>query len=244
MAPRYQIVKAVIPPAGIAAFRSLSRGDYLEPIITPKFADAFETWLKIVAVAAQALYPRRSGRSAAELPGSVRVRVGSTLESIQGYFLVNAPIAGLEYGPTVTPKNARKIAIPLPEALRADGTPKRIGPNSWRPLGTFVYTSKRTGQMYIAYNRKGVLHFLYLLVDRAKLPELRTVRNAYDSLIPRLYGMFADILRDSISEVYSRAFNEAQAAILTGNLPRLPPRPPDAVRYSQALAPSYKAYRY
>jgi hypothetical protein len=203
MAERLQIVRSQIPAGAITAFRRLSRSDVLERLTAPKFAAAFEEWLITVARTAAADFPARSGRGRQALMASARVRGGRTYDSIRGYFLVPSNVAVPEYGATVRPKKATKLAIPLPAALHPDGSPKRRGPLSWKPLGTFVYKSGKTGRSYIAYkNRKGLV-LLYLLVDKAEIPGGRYIRSAFDRMLPQLYAKFYTILTEQINLVYT-----------------------------------------
>ena len=204
MAPRLQIVRSQIPRGAITAFQRLSRAPILEQLTAPRFAVAYKEWLTEVAMVAARDFPVRSGRGQRALQSSARVTGGRTFESIRGYFLVDSRIAVPEYGATVLPRNAKKLALPLPAALRADGSPKRLGPNSWRSLGTFIYKSKKTSQLYIAYRNKKGLVLLYILVDRATIPGKRYIRSAFDRELPKLYAAFYAILEKQIEQVYQQ----------------------------------------
>jgi len=241
MAPRYQIVKTSVPEGAIMAFRTLSRARYIEPTLAPKFAQSFETWLRQVAAVTALQYPKRSGRSAASLATSARVRGRTSLSTITGYFLVSAGIAANEYGASITPKNASKLAVPMPAALRADGSPKRIGPRSWSSLGTFIYKSKRTGGEYIAYKQRatGKLIVLYTLVDSVSLKGKRTLRSNYDRMLPKLYYVWNQILSEEIARVYSMDFLSELTKAQAKRVPQLP-RMPKASNYSVGLLPRYQ----
>lgn len=118
--------------------------------------------------------PFRTGRTRLRLLSGVRAQ-GSTLINLKGWIVGPTYVEAHEEGSTITPKRARALAIPLPPALRADGTPKLPGPNSWRNIvGTFIYKSRRTGQAYIAYKTAaGDLTLLYVLVDSATLSKYK-----------------------------------------------------------------------
>lgn len=118
--------------------------------------------------------PHRTGRTRLKLLGGVRAQ-GSTLISLKGWIVGPSYVEAHEEGATITPKRAKALAIPLAPALRADGSPKLPGPNSWRNvLGTFIYKSRTTGQAYIAYkNSSGNLTLLYVLVDSATLSKYK-----------------------------------------------------------------------
>lgn len=98
---------------------------------------------------------------------------GRTFGTIRGHIIGPNYMKAHEEGATITPKNARALAIPLPAAQRPDGTPKLPGPRSWQNVvKTFIYKSKKTGNAYIAYkNTGGTLTLLYVLVDSATLSQ-------------------------------------------------------------------------
>lgn len=114
--------------------------------------------------------PYRTGRSRRALLGGVRA-FGVSFATLRGHLVGPAYIRAHEEGATITPKRARALAVPLPPALRADGTPKLPGPRSWsNTQRTFIYKSKKTGNAYIAYkNAGGTLTLLYVLVDSVTL---------------------------------------------------------------------------
>jgi hypothetical protein len=246
---RVQIVNTQIPRGAISAFRALQRSQVLEQLVAPRFAATFGSWLADVARVTSMRYAKRSGKSAAEIYSSARVRGGNRLDSIRGYFLVSPAIAANEYGAIITPKDAQALAIPLPAALYPNGMPKRRGPNSWRNLGTFIYKSKKTGKAYIAYRRKEApkgeykLVLLYVLVDRAEIKPKRTLRNTYDEMTPKLYAQWADILKEEIDKVYAKMIEDDVKALKGGGKlgsMRQPSQKPNAQTHAAALLPRYK----
>lgn len=238
---RQQIVHSSIPQGGITKIRSLSLGRQLEHEIAPKIGSAFSKWLAKVARSVALDWPRRSGRSAMSLAGSARVRSGATLDSIHGYFLVDLPIAANEYGTrTRRPVSASALAIPILDGVFPDGRPKRLGPNSWRSLGTFIYLSKN-GNRYIAYRAGKQLKIVYLLVDRAKaIKELRKIRNMYDRSLPEMYVTVTGILQQAIIRIYNQQFIDALASIDAKLMMRTVPRViPSADLHAERLTPRY-----
>lgn len=156
------------------------------------------------------------------------------------------PLAVLanEYGTKnpILPKTARSLAIPILDGLYPDGTPKRLGPESWRSLGTFVYKSRKTGHSYIAYKPTGgKLKIVYLLVDHVKgLKEMRRIRNMYDAKLPELYALITDILQDAITEVYNQQFIDALNSIGPDLvMKRIPSVIPSADLHGERLTPKY-----
>jgi len=242
MAPRIEIVNSTIPSAGISRLRSLKFGQQLEQEIAPQFSGVFKFWLDGVARKVALDWPRRSGSSATEIASSARVRGYASLDAIRGYFLVSSPIASNEYGTGERhPQNAKMLAIPILDGLFPDGTPKRLGPNSWRYLKTFVYKSKRTGNSYIAYRAGDKLKILYLLVDKTKgLKELRKFRNTFDKNLPELYAAIELIVQQAVVNVYIKQFNDALDSIDGNLIMRKPPTIiPDATTHAGRLVPKY-----
>lgn len=242
MAPRIPIVNARVPRGGITKLRSLKLGAVIEAEISPQITARFTQWMNEIARNVALDWPKRSGRSAAALTASARVRGGSRLDQIHGYFLVPSPIAANEYGTgTRRPVSAQALAIPILDGLYPDGTPKRLGPNSWRSLGTFIYLSRKTGHRYIAYRTQEGLKLLYLLVDKAKgLKELRKIRNAYDRGLPELYAIITLILQNAIVNIYNQQFLDALASINPRlRMTRVPTIIPTAELHAERITPRY-----
>jgi hypothetical protein len=240
---RHQIYHAKIPDSAIAAFRVLSRSEFLEPLIAPRFAASFKTFLDSVAKTVAQRYPKRSGRSANEITMSARVRGGRrTLDSIDGYFLVSPQIYRNEFGARIRPSKSQKLAIPFGFAVWPNGSPKRRGPLSWKALGTFVYKSKRTGKEYIAYKTKGRgLVVLYVLVDEVVIKGTKRFPTAWNANIPSLYASWMAIMQEEINFVYDRAYAEQLKLVRPGmTLPRLPSRVPQASNYVPRMIPRFK----
>jgi len=114
--------------------------------------------------------PYRTGRSRRIMFSGIRV-FGTTFASLRGHIIGPDYIRAHNEGAVIEPKRAKALAIPLPPAMRADGTPKLPGPRSWRNVQrTFIYKSRKTGQGYIAYKaQSGKLTLLYALVESAQL---------------------------------------------------------------------------
>lgn len=247
MAARLQIVNSKIDPTAISRLRALRFGPELETIIAPQMREAFAQWLKEVAAGVAVDWPRRSGKSAGSLPSSSRV-VGnnSDLSSIRGYFLVSQEIAANEYGtnpPALTPKRAKMMAIPILDGCFPDGRPKRLGPESWRSLGSFVYKSKKNKNIYIAYKSKtdGQLKLLYLLVPAIKLKEMRIIRNAYDRRLPDVIERFILIMQDAVIQVYNQQFLTALDSIDPQlKMRKVPSTLPSGELHGERLVPDYK----
>ena len=102
---------------------------------------------------------RRSGQAVASILASPEVR-GVKLSTITG------AVGGVGYlnihedGGFLYPESGQYIAVPLPAALNANGTPKRPGPSFW--ANTFVFTSKK-GNKLVARKIGTNLELLYVL---------------------------------------------------------------------------------
>ncbi len=114
--------------------------------------------------------PNRTGRARRTMLQGSRA-YGTTVNTLRGHIIGPDYIRAHEEGATIRPKRAKALTVPLPPALRPDGSPKLPGPRSWsNVLNTFIYRSRRTGQAYIAYkNTAGQLTLLYVLVDSVTL---------------------------------------------------------------------------
>lgn len=140
-------------------------------------------------------FPSRTGRGYAQTRGKAQA-FGTTFGTLRGHITAPLYLVAQDRGALIEPVNARKLAIPVFEALRADGTPKLPSPNSWRMLGSFVYKSKRTGQVYIARKTpSGKVSVLYLLVDSVQLTKHKGwAQAAFERELPRLANEWGRIL--------------------------------------------------
>ena len=108
---------------------------------------------------------RRSGDLIQSIKDSVRV-TGNTLANVQGGIGGAFYLRTHEYGATIRPKKAKYLAIPLPEALNANGTPKLASPRQWK--NTFVKQSK-AGNLLIFQKRGRQIVPLYVLKKEVKI---------------------------------------------------------------------------
>jgi hypothetical protein len=123
----------------------------------------------VVAAYADGSAPYRTGQMQKALISGARA-FGSNFNDIRAYIYGPVSAKAHNVGSTIFPSEAAALTIPLPAALRADGTPKLGGPNSWRNVGTFIFRSKKTGKSYIAYkSAAGDLILLYMFVDKVQL---------------------------------------------------------------------------
>jgi hypothetical protein len=128
---------------------------------------------------------------------------GSRIGNVRGYILGPSYIKAHEEGATITPQNARALAIPLPAAQRPDGSPKLPGPRSWQNIQkTFIYKSKRTGNGYIAYKNGDSLVLLYVLVDQVTLSRYKGfLSSSFDLRKPDVIEAFGQAMLFEMSLV-------------------------------------------
>jgi len=128
-----------------------------------------------------------------------------TIDNLRAVIRAPGWVSLHEYGGTIRPVNSKALALPLPAALRPDGTPKRRGPNSWRSLGTRVFRSKKTGRSYIVYTRgrgkQAETVYLYVLVEEAHFKPKLGLRRHVNQVMPAILNAWAGILYDAITGV-------------------------------------------
>ena len=132
----------------------------------------------------------RSGSLLASLQEGVRV-AGSTLADVQGSLSGVEYLAVQEYGGTVTARGAQYLAIPLPAALRPDGTPIRNGPRDWDK--TFVQMS-RAGNLLVFRRAGAGIEPLYALKRSVTLPPRFGARQMARDRMPYFVSKVVDTL--------------------------------------------------
>lgn len=144
--------------------------------------------------------PTRTGNAYRKLLAGGRV-FGTTFASIRGHILGPDYIVAHQRGTLIVPKEAEQLAIPLPAALRPDGTPKLPGPRSWMMHGSFVFKSKKTGRGYIARNVGGRLELLYSFVDEAQLRKHKGfIDRPWSKQLIKLYTAFGLIFQKTVED--------------------------------------------
>jgi hypothetical protein len=86
-----------------------------------------------------------------------------------------------EFGGTITPKKAKFLAIPLPAALNANGTPIKSSPRDWP--NTFCAKSK-AGNLLIFQRRGTQIVPLYVLKSSVYIPPRLGLKKTLDAGIP------------------------------------------------------------
>jgi phage gpG-like protein len=124
---------------------------------------------------------KRSGKLVGSIVDSVRV-TGTTMATVQGTIGSDLPYARIqEFGGTITPKKAKFLAIPLPAALNANGTPIKSSPRDWP--NTFCAKSK-AGNLLIFQRRGTQIIPLYVLKSSVYIPPRLGLKKTLDAGIP------------------------------------------------------------
>ena len=107
---------------------------------------------------------KRSGRGLESLGDFLTRKTG---QDVEGVITLPRHMAQQEFGGIVAAKSGKYLAIPLPAALKRDGTPKKMRASDWK--GTYVVKGKRGGKV-IMLRRVGKDAPLYALKPRARIP--------------------------------------------------------------------------
>jgi hypothetical protein len=194
-----------VPASARAAFKPLVRNRLLniERKVAPRMKQAMLNYMQDVVESTIVASPlqQRSGTLAKSLRAGVKV-TGSSIDGLKGTYRGVSYADILMTGGTLSPKNAEVLTLPLPAALRADGTPKLSGPKAWKRYGTFSYTSKKTGQGYLAYkNAAGKLVLLYMYVERVKVLKKLPLRDIHRASLSSLMAVWGDIMVEEMLDV-------------------------------------------
>ncbi len=138
---------------------------------------------------------KRSGKMLADIEKSIKVS-GMGLTEIRG------EIAGPrihEQGGRIRPKG-KFLAIPLPAALNANGTPKKRRARDWR--NTFVTKSKRGNLLIFQKKGAGKIVPLYVLKTTVLIPQRLGLNATLEAAAPVFVDrVFNALLRQIIKEV-------------------------------------------
>lgn len=139
---------------------------------------------------------RRSGALVDAIVNSVTVK-GTTFQTIEGTIGADVKYAAIqEFGGTIKPKG-KYLAIPLPAALNANGTPKKAGPREWK--NTFVAMSKN-GNLIIFLKEGAGITPLYVLKTSVTIPPRLGMRKTLDAGLPYFVDKAMDaMVRDVLA---------------------------------------------
>jgi hypothetical protein len=187
-----------IPDTARAAFAPLVKNKLLatERRIVPAMKQAMLNFMEDVVTDTlnTTQLTHKTGSLAKSLYQGIKVR-GTSLSNLEGIYRGEHYARIHEYGGTIRPTNAEVLTLPLPAALRPDGTPKLKGPRSWKRFGTFSYTSKKNGQGYLAYkNKSGKLVLLYIYVDLVRIKPKLGLRKMHTASLGGLLNVWGEII--------------------------------------------------
>jgi len=141
--------------------------------------------------------PSRTGKGFEAAIAGARA-FGVKFSQLRGHIIAPSYMSAHNTGATIYPKNSDWLAVPLPAAQRADGSPKLPGPRSWKLHGSFIWKSPKTGKHFIVRRPVGStsLDFLYVLVpsvtpsqkhkgwaDKAWSKKIPLLISAWDSIV-------------------------------------------------------------
>lgn len=142
----------------------------------------------------------RSGEGIQSIRDSVKV-IGRTIAALEGEIGAPGYMGVHEKGATITPKKAKFLTIPMPEALNPNGTPKKKSAREWDD--TYVGRTK-AGNLMIFQKRGLDIVPLYLLVKRVKIPPRlgmeETINTAIPYFVDRAMDAMATALRQAVAK--------------------------------------------
>jgi hypothetical protein len=101
-----------------------------------------------------------------------------------------------EFGGTLRSAGGQYLAIPLPAALKADGTPIFEDPRQWRQ--TFVQRSKRGNLLVFLRKSSSDIVPLYVLKSSVTLPPRLGARNTAKEEMPYFVDKAVDVVMSSM----------------------------------------------
>lgn len=146
------------------------------------------------------LFPSKSGKGYQRVRGRAQA-FGTTIWNLRGHITAPSYLVAHDRGANITPKRGRYLAVPIHEGVREDGSPKLRSPRSWKMWKSFVYRSKRTGQLYIARKKNdGKVSVLYILVENVQLRKHKGwAQTAWQRQLPLLAQDYQRIVQTHIN---------------------------------------------
>lgn len=142
----------------------------------------------------------RTGRLVRELQRGGVVHDAQKIEDVYGQITLPGEYRIHEYGGTIRPSEGSYLFVPLPAALKADGTPKKLNPRQWRD--TFIAES-RNGNLLLFRRVGRKLEPLYALKPQVKIrPRLGLVNQ-----MKKGFPEFADRMLEALFDNLTRDIN-------------------------------------
>jgi hypothetical protein len=137
---------------------------------------------------------KRSGKLVESIRNSIRTK-GTTLNDIEGSIGGTFYARIHETGGIIKPKKAKFLAIPLPAALKGNGTPIHASPRDWK--NTFVITSKAGNKLIVQRQGKEIVP-LYVLKSSVKIPPRLKMRDTLQAGLPYFVDKAVDAVFNAI----------------------------------------------
>ncbi|WP_420011455.1 hypothetical protein [Tateyamaria sp.] len=109
---------------------------------------------------------KRTGELVRALQKGGRVTETPTLADVKGEVFLPSKYRIHEFGGSIRPQKGGYVFVPLPAALKSDGTPKHMNPRQWH--GTFIAESKK-GNLLLFQRQGPKLIPLYALKPRVSV---------------------------------------------------------------------------
>lgn len=122
---------------------------------------------------------QRSGRAHDAL---TTYKTKDTADGAEAKFTVPGYLKAHEYGAMIRARASTYLAIPLPAALNADGTPKHFRAREWDR--TFVIKSRRGNLLVVRHAGRRRYESLYILKKHARIPAQLGMRKTMVRLGP------------------------------------------------------------
>lgn len=193
---RVRILDVTIPRSLTKAFLVLSKNKLTDisqrMSIRMKIALFLHLGRVVEATLATTPLKKRRGILQKRLRAGRRV-FGGNFETFRAIVIGSEWIAAHEFGATILPKQAQKLAIPMKAALRADGSPRFRRPTSWRRFGSFIYTNSK-GNLFIVMKRGSEWIWLYSLVDKSILKRQLGLGKTWNNMLGLLIAEWGSIM--------------------------------------------------
>lgn len=123
------------------------------------------------------------------------VDVDNDGKTVTGTIHLNRYMAQHEFGGTIRANGKGYLTIPLPDALKADGTPKKLSARQW---GMTQLIKSKFGNLVIVQKRGRRFVPLYALKEEVRIPRRLGLRKALRDERPGLRKGFAQRIRDLV----------------------------------------------
>lgn len=137
---------------------------------------------------------RRSGAGMRSLIDGIKVE-GTTYENLKGRITGLPYLRTHEFGATIRPKKGKYLTVPLPAALKSDGTPIKSSARDWQ--NTFVIKSKKGNLLIVRREGKDIVP-LYVLKESVTIQPRLGLQETLNSGMPYFVDRALDAMTKAI----------------------------------------------